>query len=243
VFAGTYLAKVVNNPLFAGAKGASGLIDVSIDDCTNLPLGDLVMQQSPANMGKVDMHFSITKMNIGLPTDALSSILKQDSFEADVKDATVAIAKGISTQHIHFSTGQYVLSFDGDVRLKDQAFMPMTLGFPLATVASKTHLADASTLKFIPDQIQVPVEGTVNKPSYRFDKVIPKALADAAAKAFANGLLGGNKNNNGAVNGNGNNANPNNPNNNNPDPLGDLLNGLDKKKNKNKNKDNKKQPQ
>ena len=139
------------------------------------------------------------------------------------KDATISIAKGICVEHINFSTGSYVLAFDGNVRLKDQALMPLTLGFPLAIIAAKTHLADANTVQFLPDQLKVPVEGTVSNPNYRFDKVLPKALADAAAKALANGLLGGgtkNNNNNGAGNGGNGNA----------DPLGGLLKGLEKKK-------------
>ena len=220
LFSTSFLAKVINNPLFAGTKDASGLFSLTIDDCSNLPMGNLVTLPSPTNTGKIDLRFSITKLHIGLATDALQSVLKQNAFEANVNDATVAIAKGISTQHIKFVTGDYTLGFDGSVRLKDEAFIPMTLTFPLAAVASKTHLVrDANVLAVLPDSLAIPVEGTVNAPKYRFEKIIPKAVADATAKAIAGGLLGGNKNDNSDGS-------------NNSDSLGGLLNRLEKKKKK-----------
>ena len=143
-------------------------------------------------------------------------MLKENAFEANVKDATVSIAKGISTQHIKFMTGTYTLGFDGTVRLSDQAFTPMTLSFPFGVIASKTHLTDPNIAKYLPDTLNVPVEGTVNKPIYRFEKVVPRAIADASAKALAGGLLGNKK-------GGDNSAG---------DAIGGLLDQLGKKKKK-----------
>jgi hypothetical protein len=215
VFAGSFLANVINNPLFAGAKDASGLCHFEILDCTNLPMGNLVTLPSPDNTGKIDLTFSLTDLQLGLPSSGLESILKQTTFTAQVNNATVSIAKGIATEDVVFSTGQYNLEFKGSVRLKDQAFVPMELYFPLRIIAVKTGLARGNVGDYLPDTIVVPVEGTVSNPKYRFDKVIPRALRDAGAKALTSGLLGGNKNNGGNGNNNGK-----------ANPLNDLLKGL-----------------
>ena len=224
VFSGSFLANVVNNPLFSGAKDASGLCHLEILDCSNLPMGNLVTLPSADNTGKMDLTFTLSDLQLGLPNSGLESYLKQSTFNAQVNNATVSIAKGMATEDVVFSTGEYNLEFKGTVRLKDQAFMPMTLIFPLKIIAVKTHLVSSQAGDYIPDSVNIPVEGTVSKPAYRFDKVLPKILRDAAAKGLTNGLLKqinkktGNANGNNANNG-GNNANDNNP-------LNNLLKGL-----------------
>ena len=131
LFSQTFLAKVVNNPIFAGAQQATGLIDFTVDSCQQLPLGDLLKQAVPANTGTANVRFSLTNLHIGLQGIAgLSTALNQDSFDANIKDGTVSIAKGFSTQHLKFVTGQYTVAFDGNVRLADEYFDPMTVGLP-----------------------------------------------------------------------------------------------------------------
>ncbi len=218
LLAGTYLKNIINNPMFTGDETATGLVDLTIVDCGELPMGNLVTLSDPTNKGKMDLLVSFTKLNISVGNAALAKALGNGSFQADVKNGTVSIAKGVATEHINFVTGTYTLSFDGSVRLKDQAFIPMTMGFPARTIVMKTHLVrDAKVAALIAEPFPIPVEGTVNSPVFRVDK-LAGAVADATKKAVIGNLLGGNKkdkNDQGGGNSGG---------------LGGLLNKLEKKK-------------
>jgi hypothetical protein len=215
LFTGTLLESVINSPLFAGAKNASGLLDLWADECVNFPLGTLAEEQTKANSGHINLRFSMTNLNIGLGNDAMQGLLRQNSFQANVNNGTVAIAKGISTQHIKFVTGDYTLAFDGDVRLKDQVMLPLVVGFPLRAIARVTHLVrDPNVVGFLPELLPIPLKGPVSSPSIPPD-VFVKAIAQATVKSGAQNLLGGNGKSGGGGGG-GNN------------PLGGLLKGLGK---------------
>jgi hypothetical protein len=200
LFSKSFLAKYLNNPLFTGNNNATGLLDLTMVDCTALPLGNLVTAALPANTGKADVKFSLSGMHIGFAgISGLASALKQDSIAANVKDGTVSIAKGLSTEHISFVSGDYSLNFDGAVRLADDAMVPLNLSVgPLAVIVqriARTH--DKNVLKYLPDRANVQVEGTVGHASVRLDKALEKLLKDAGLKAIGKGLLGGDKNGNG----------------------------------------------
>jgi hypothetical protein len=215
LFAGTFLASFVDNPIFAEAKEATGKLDMTLIDCSDLPLGDLVTKAVSANTGKADLKFSLTNMNIGLQgLSQLGSALKTDYLTANIKDGTVSVANGISTQKISMVSGSFSLDFDGKTRLSDKAFIPLNLSIgPIGAVVDHAGVHDPNILRFLPDRVTLPVEGTVQHASFRIDKVLPKLIADASAKAALNGLTGGN---------NGDKSNP----------LGGLLNKLGGKKNK-----------
>jgi hypothetical protein len=197
LFADSYLAKFLNNPLFVGTKEATGLFDLTLTACNALPLGDLVTENVPANSGSVAMKFSLTDITISSPlTSDLAPILKQAKFTANVKDGTVAVAKGISTEHIQFLTGPYSLGFDGDVRLADEHFVPLNLSIgPVRVMFEKGGMHDANWLKYLPDRFSVPVEGSMQ--SWRLGDLageVRKLATDAAAKAVTEGLLGKDQN-------------------------------------------------
>ncbi len=220
LFSQTFLAQIINNPIFAGAQQATGLIDFTVDSCHDLPLGDLLTQAVPANTGTAAVRFSLTDLHIGLQgLGAVSTALKADSFEANIKDGTVAVAKGISTQHVKFVTGSYTIAFDGNVRLADEAFVPMTVTVPLAKLVEQAGVHDANSLKYVPDTARVPVKGTVHNPDYSAVLgVVANAFKDAAVKGGLGDLLGGGKGKGGDAK-----QNP-------ADALGGFLNGLGKKK-------------
>ena len=213
LFSKTFLANYLDNPLFAGADQATGLLDFTAVDCIELPLGDLVTQAVAANTGKAHLKFSLTNMNIGLQgISGLQKLLKDQSFTANVKDGTVAVAKGISTQHISFASGNYSLDFDGPVRLSDEVFLPalnLSVG-PLSQIAERaTGTHDKNVLSQLPDRFLVPVTGSVHHAGIDVGKVL-KQVGEIVAKATLKKAIGGN----------GGNANP----------LGGLLDQLNKKK-------------
>jgi hypothetical protein len=159
--------------------------------CDLLPLGDLLLRNAPANKGRVDLKVSLTKLTIGTQgISGLDAILKNATFTANVNDATVSIAKGISTQHIRFATGPYSLDFDGNVRLADEALVGMNLSIgPLQSLAQRVlGIHDPAVLSALQDRIVIPVEGSVQHARIVPDKVF-KSIADATAKAAGKGLL------------------------------------------------------
>ena len=220
LFTTSVLGKVVNNPVFVGAEQATGLIDLSLDRCDRLPLGDLVKSASPANDGSADIRFSMSSVHIGLPQLAeVSSALNSSSFETHVTDATVAVAKGVETQHIAFVSGPYTIGFDGSIRLSDDAFVPMTVTLPVAIALAKQGALNGSLKQYLPDTVPVALRGTAEHPQLALGDVVGKLLKDAQAKAVKGGLgnlLGGNKGGGGAAGGNGNPA----------DDVGKALGGL-----------------
>ncbi len=217
LFANSFLAKYLNNPVFTGSD-ASGLMELMFVDCDALPMGSLVTQAVASNTGKADLKLSLTDLNIGFQgISGLASALKQDSFVANVKDGTVAVSRGLSTEHFVFASGTYSINIDGTVRLADEAFVPMSLSVgPMTAIVDRAFgVHDKNVLKYLPDRITVPLKGTVHHASVDMDQTLQRLLAEAGTKAVTNGLL------------NGNAGNPN------DSPLGGLLNRLQKKKKSN----------
>ena len=198
------LGKVVNNPVFVGAQQATGLLSLSFDSCDRLPLGGLVKQDAAANDGTAQLKFSLTKLHIGVPGLAgVSDALNSDSFETQVKDGTVAIARGVETQQIAFASGPYTFGFNGKVRLADDAFVPMTVTVPLDVILKKQSV-DANLRKYMPDTVPIALRGTASHPQLAADEVIGSLVQQAGQKAVQNGAgdllgkaLGGGKGDNG----------------------------------------------
>jgi hypothetical protein len=156
LFANTFMVKYLNNPVFTGS-GGSGLFNCTIVDCNDLPLGGIVMEAVPANTGKVDATFSLAPLVIGVDGIAgLGNLLKAKLFTANVRDATVSVARGLETQHVSFAVGKGSFDLDGTVRLADEAFVPMNASFVLAGVGRFT----------------LPVDGTVEHARISPDKVL-----------------------------------------------------------------------
>ncbi len=231
LFAKTFLAKVINNPVFVGANNASGLIDVKIVQCDQVPLGDLIKKPVAENTGRATLQFSLTNLHVG--GEGMGKVMgmlfrgnNSDSFEANVKDATVSIAGGVATQHLNFQTGKYNLGFDGSVGLLNQDLKPLTVSVPIARIVQAFH-NDPNLIKYIPDQAPVIMTGTLSDPQLRLDQLISQMVAEASAKALVGGVLPGANKPNQQVD-------PNAPPTSQPaaqpdNPLGDLLNNLEKK--------------
>ena len=182
------LGKVVNNPVFVGAQEATGLISLSFDSCDRLPLGDLVKQNVPANDGSAHLKFSMAHVHIGVP--GLSAIpgLSSSSFETQVNDGTVAVAKGVETQQIAFVSGPYTLGFNGSVRLADDAFVPMTMTVPVSAILAKQGSLDQNLKKYMPDTFPIALRGTASAPQFSFGDAAGQLVQQASVKAAQNGL-------------------------------------------------------
>ncbi len=194
LFANFYLARVIDNPTFTGNNGASGLFDLTVIRCVDVPLGDLLTEAVPANTGKADLVFSLTNLNIGFEgIPDLGNLLKDKSFTANVKDGTVSIAGGFSTQHISFVTGKYSMTFDGRVRLFDEMYAPQlncSIG-PLSEIAQRMlGVHDQNILKQLNQPFTIAIQGTVEH-SHIDSKKVFNEVKDLVAKVGVKGLLNG----------------------------------------------------
>jgi hypothetical protein len=174
LFANTILAKFLNNPVFMGSD-ASGFFTCSVIDCRNIPLGAIVRQNAPANVGTAHLKYSLAPLVIGVQgVGGLESLIRGKLFTASVRDGSVAISRGTASQHVTFAAGKYTLEFDGNVRLADEALQQMK-----GTIAGR---------------VSFPVEGTLTHASVPLEKVAKGALTDLQKNLFG-----------GSSNGDGNN--------------------------------------
>jgi len=165
---------------------ARGLIDVTVGDVTNLPLGDLITQR---NDGKGYLILSIREVNIG--NKFLNNILgkmnvgsKNGVLTANIRDADLTIQNGVLTQRMPFMLDKATLLFDGQVRLKDQALLPLNLKIPTSTLKFSDDLR-----KFIPDEIVMPITGTTTAPKWNLDVVVQNLAVEAGKKALLGNVL------------------------------------------------------
>jgi hypothetical protein len=248
LFADSWMNKVINNPVFVGTKQATGLIDMTIVSCKDLPAGKLALSSDPKNTGKATFKYSLTNLHIGSEGlgDTLGKIMEKigaasgreyaDSFQADVKDATTTLAGGIVTQSAVFQTGKYPLGFTGNVRMSDNQMMPVTVDVPLTKLLQVVHVQDQRVLGALPEHVPAPFFGVLSNPqTYQLDAgPITNAFTQSGFKALGNfagdkwnkelNKLGGNSAND-QTSGNGSNGTPASqpafdPNN----PLGSFLN-------------------
>jgi hypothetical protein len=111
---GETLGKYVN-PVFANNKRAKGLLDVTIQECRGLALGqDMKTEKS----GDVKILFSLTDMDIANPlgsliggsfVNSLGSFLgsdtdvtagQSDTFEGEIKNGALSISKGVTNTDV-----------------------------------------------------------------------------------------------------------------------------------------------
>jgi hypothetical protein len=185
LFANNILGKWIN-PSFVDPEEARGLIDVTVGDVTNLPLGDLITQR---NDGKGYLILSIREVNIG--NKFLNNILgkmnvggKNGVLTANIRDADLTIQNGVLTQRMPFMLDKATLLFDGQVRLKDQALLPLNLKIPTSTLKFSDDLR-----KFIPDEIVMPITGTTTAPKWNLDIVVQNLAVEAGKKALLGNVL------------------------------------------------------
>ena len=149
------LVGILSNPLFVDANQSQGLVDVRIDQLQNVPLSDLVNQQSPLNKGVVELHYSVRQLLVGSPL--LTVINGGQSVTAEIRDADVKVAAGKLTEDTTMMiSGNKPLRIWGTVILSNETFAPMTVSIPTsATVAQSLSrsacFSSASSVRLIVD--------------------------------------------------------------------------------------------
>lgn len=190
-FVKEYLGKV--NFFFTMAEDASGTIDVQLKELTNLPLGEALMQpaRTPKEGGIGRLTFTLDNLRIktlfGLQKQLANELnMKTNpdgSLSAAVKEAVVIIENGEVRSDMGFDMGGQVLGFrDASVSLSDLRINSMTMTVPKTMIKS----SDVQRLKFLKDQISVPVKGTLMKP--QFD-ILGSLLKSTPAQDLVPGAL------------------------------------------------------
>jgi hypothetical protein len=221
VFTSTFLA---GNPLFADSKKSSGQLSIEIHHCDKFPLGDIAMQNVPANQGVIELNLKIHQLQIGNVLVAkiaqqfnatklpFLNKLSMDSLAGDMDDFNVVVQHGVSTQHLtlSFGGGKRPLKLAGNVVLATQ-MMDMELDLPLALFGLKAGQDTG---------IKLPLSGPVNNPQFNLETALKKNLTNIPGlPGPLKGILGGDSN-----------ATTKPADQNDKDTLKGLLNGLGKKK-------------
>ncbi|HEV2296398.1 MAG TPA: hypothetical protein VGR35_21320 [Tepidisphaeraceae bacterium] len=186
VFAHNVLGKFLN-PSFVDPEQARGLIDVTVGEVTNVPLGDLITGK---NGGRAFLIMSIREVQIG--NEFINNILsrldvdtRDGAILANIRDAQITIEDGVLAQDLDFMLETFTLAFDGRVRLKDQALLPLVMSIPTARLRA---LGD-DVRKYVPEAITVPITGTTTAPKWNLDVVVQNLVVEAGKKALLGGAL------------------------------------------------------
>ncbi len=184
IFADNVLGKFLN-PSFVDPEEARGLIDVTVGEVTNVPLGDLITRK---NDGRAHLIMSIREVNIGnkFINDLLGKLdvdTRDGAILANIRDARITIEDGILTQDLDFMLDSFTLAFDGRVRLSDQRMLPLNMSIPTA----RLRALGEDLRKYVPETITIPITGTTTAPKWNLDVVVQNLAVEAGKKA----LLGG----------------------------------------------------
>jgi hypothetical protein len=183
-------------PLFADPKQVNGVVDLTIVECEQLPLDNLLTQQSRTNTGRAEVLLSVTELNIvNQFANFLMGIFDQQALtgrglQGNIKDARITLEGGVATQDLVFELGRYPLAFNGKVGLATQRLMPMNITLPPTLL----RMIDKNLIKYLPEGIAIPITGTTRNFQVQIEQVIPNLLAEAGKRALIEGL-GGNRDN------------------------------------------------
>lgn len=190
VFAAWSLGDLLNNPAFVGANRATGLLNITVNQCDRLPLDSSVTSLNSDGIAKLNV--SITDLHLGNPMleqVADATHIDLDSFQGNVQHYEVTIDHGIVDQDLLLTVaqGKRPIHLFGKVRMADKELLPVTLELPWKLLGVKG--VDQNVQKFLPEGIQVPMRGKLDHPQLAVD--VNKLFQEATRNAIQQGILGG----------------------------------------------------
>jgi hypothetical protein len=176
------------NPIFVGADKASGYLNIRLVECRDLPLS------SNLQTGNATFDVSIKQLTIvNQLIEKLADVARfdKDSIRGDVPHWRSIIHDGIVEQDFTLTVGQNQrpLKLNGKVRLSDLQMLPLTIDLPWKLFGIKG--VPKGFEKALPEGIQIPLRGSVDKPEFAFD--FNKMFQDSAGKNIGDlvpGILG-----------------------------------------------------
>ncbi|HEX8524960.1 MAG TPA: hypothetical protein VF669_22105 [Tepidisphaeraceae bacterium] len=212
------------NPVFANSKRAKGLLNVTVNECQNIALGDAM--KSPQS-GRATITFSLSDMDIANPVGALmlgpiingaaqafgggGASGQAETFEGYIKDAVVTLDAGVTTQDITMQLVDPNTPRDAAGKRAQAVEMPMSFKGKITMADLAQHLdvriPPELVAKFIPDRdakkafsdafpagIPIIMRGTTKAPKVDTGNILAK-IAEAQAKTQLQKVLGGGKDN------------------------------------------------
>src|SRR6185503_2009900 len=113
--------------LFKNASDATGLLDVTVVECTNVPAGDFV---KPHPTARASVVFNVTDLKLDGPVpQILSSALRLGGrgIDGDIKKGSIGLSNGVASTDFALLLKQYAKERDartGEKRTRENA-LPM----------------------------------------------------------------------------------------------------------------------
>ncbi len=109
-----------NHPLLVGADTAKGVLDLTVRECRDVPMGQAAKLRTPDNQGYAKIEMSFGGIQLGNPT--LASVLAEvnvnaKSLQGEIQDATVTYDRGVIGHDTTFAIAEQgkTLRLYGDV--------------------------------------------------------------------------------------------------------------------------------
>jgi len=176
-FVEQYLGKL--NPVFTVPKDAKGLISVTVNELSQLPLGQALTNPAKRETGRGSFTFSITDLRLRsifmelLATQLQLKLAKDGTLPTTIRNATVQIEPGTVKSDMGLEIGGQVIGCrETEVRLSDQTIVSMTMTVPKAMIP----LAQVRNGKLFKDLFSVPVTGTLGKFQFEIIETAEKSV-------------------------------------------------------------------
>jgi hypothetical protein len=215
------LGKDLGNLLFADAGASTGILNVTVQKCDQLPTDETMKRNVPSNQGMLTMDVQIQNLTLaggtlGSAIDTIGpalqiafpgkSIAKQ-SIQGSVKDYKITLAHGITTHDMTITLGEHQKSIHltSTVDLLKLQLKNTFLTLPLSLFGGDDN--------DLPNGINLALTGTATSPKFDAAKAVQKSVLGngkpldviqnvlgGKKKGGSNGSSGGNNDANDAIN-------------------------------------------
>jgi hypothetical protein len=178
------LGKSFGNLLFADAGGSTGILNVTVEKCDQVPTDETLKENVPSNQGSLAMDVQIQDLTLtgGTLGSALEKIgpalqvilpgksIPSQSIKGSVKDYKITLAHGITTHNMTITLGEHERSIHltSTVDLLKLQLKDTFLTLPLSLFGGNDN--------DLPNGINLALTGTATSPKFDAGKAVQKSL-------------------------------------------------------------------
>lgn len=169
------LGDLVNNPLFVPSAQTRGIMDATILECRDVPMGKMLKVHSPDNKGyaRATFSFSGAQLKNDLIVGVLGALnVNSDSLLGSVRDGKVEYKSGYIGHDMTFVLGERqerTLWLYGSVRLADNQMMPLTMFISPQWFSSEIA-------RYAPKGVPLALTGSFRAPQYNFAAAVQETI-------------------------------------------------------------------